>query len=356
MTAVGGLRRDDTLAEEGQSLRRLERGARRIESHDGAVIEWLPDVLAQFDVLLRALTAYHQTGVVGGRRDHAEHLASRGLNGHDRADFVLHQPLAEGLQLEVDAEGEVLAGLGPAVEGTVHIAALDTAVGIAQQDLNALLAAKLLLVAALHAALADVVAGLVVVVVLDVSWRHLGHVAQDVGGIRILILPDAAALDVEARETVHLLLEHGELLVGELAHENLLGEPRVAWVQSAVGDGVHAVVELLTSNVEGIAELSGIESAACLVHDDHDVVGRLVEHQQLAVAVGDNAARWEVDFLEEGVGVGALLIVVAGNLEHKQAHNVDGYNQYSHPANDIATILKGVVLHLLSANSLYGNQ
>ena len=301
VAAVGRLWRDDALAEEGQALRRLERRARRVEAHDGAVVERLPDVLAQFDVLLGALAADHQPGVVGGRRHHAEHLAGRGLDGDDGANLALHEPLAEGLQLEVDAQREVLAGLGPAVEGAVHVAALNTAVGVAQQNLHALLAAQLALVAALDAALADVVAGLVVVVVLDVGGRHLGHVAQDVGGVGVLVLPDAAPLDVEAREAVHLLLEHGELLVGELAHENLLGEARVAGVARAVLHGGHAAVELLPGDVERCAELGGVESALGLVHDHHDVVGGLVEHQQLAVAVGDDATRGEVDLLEECV-------------------------------------------------------
>ena len=73
------------------------------------------------------------------------------------------------MQLGVKAKCEVLAGYGATVELTILVAALHTAVGVTQQNLHAFLAAQLALVAALHAQLADVVAGLVVVILLDVG-------------------------------------------------------------------------------------------------------------------------------------------------------------------------------------------
>ena len=162
--------------------------------------------------------------------------------------------------------------------------------GIAQQDLHALLATQLLLVAALHTKLADVVAGLVVVVLLNIGRRHLGDITKDVGCQRILVLADGALLDIEARKTEHLFLEYREVLVRELAHEELLRKARITGILAAVLDGFHAVVELLAGDVEALTQLQRVEAPVGLVHDDHDVVGWLVVHQQLAVAVGDDTA------------------------------------------------------------------
>ena len=93
-----------------------------------------------------------------------------------------------------------------------------------------------------------------------------------------------------------------------------------------------------------------------LVHDHHDIIGRLVEDKELSVAVCDNTARGEVNLLEEGVGIGTLLVVVAGNLEHEEAHDIDDHNQCGNPANDKPAILKPEFLHALSANTLYRHQ
>ena len=84
---------------------------------------------------------------------------------------------------------------------------------IAQQNLDAFLATQLLLIATLYTQLADIVARLVVVILLDVGRRHLSHVAQHVGGKGILVLSYAAPLDIEAGEAEHLFLEHREVVV-----------------------------------------------------------------------------------------------------------------------------------------------
>ena len=65
----------------------------------------------------------------------------------------------------------------------------------------------------------------------------------------ILVLADATSLDVEARETEHLLLEDREVLVAELADEQLLRETAVARVLIAILDVSHALIELLTRDV-----------------------------------------------------------------------------------------------------------
>ena len=213
----------------------------------------------------------------------------------------LEQALAQGLQLKVDAQRQVLARHGRAVEAPVLVAALYAPVCVAQQYLHAFLPPELFLVLALHAELAYVVARLVVVVFVDVGLRHLGHVAYDVGGVRVLVLADAALLHVEAGEAEYLLLEAAELPVGNLAHEQLLGVTGVPGVLRAVLDGGHARVELLAGDANRAAELGRVEPPARLVHHHHDVVGRLVVDHEPALAVGDDAARGIVYTLKEGV-------------------------------------------------------
>ena len=217
--------------------------------------------------------------------------------------------------------------------------------GVAQQDLDAFLAAQLLLVAALHTQLADVVARLVVVVILDVAGRHLTYVAQDVGGIRVLILADAAFLHVETREAEHLLLKHAELLVRQLTHEQLLRETRVARVLRAVLDVVHALDEKFLRDAQCLTEFHGVQSSALLVHDHHDVVGGLVVHQQFAVAVGDDAARRIFNLLQESIRVGILLVVVAHQLQREETDDVDRNDEHGHTTYHIAAVVEIKIFH-----------
>ena len=96
--------------------------------------------------------------------------------------------------------------------------------GIAQQYLHALLASQVFFIRAFHAQFTYIVARLVIVVLLNICWRHLGHIAQHMGSVWMLILTDAALLHVEAWKAVHLLLKHTEVVVRELVHEHLLRE------------------------------------------------------------------------------------------------------------------------------------
>ena len=83
------------------------------------------------------------------------------------------------------------------------------------------------------------------------------------------------------------------------------------------------------------------------VHHHHDIVSRLVIHQQLAVTVVDTATGRIFNFLEKGIGVGTLLIVVTGNLEHKQPDDVDHHYQNGHTSYHIASVVQAIVPHSL---------
>ena len=121
---------------------------------------------------------------------------------------------------------------------------------IAQEDLNALLTAKLLLVATLNTQLTDIIAGLIVFVVFDIGRRHLTHITKDMGGVGIFILADGAFLHIETRKAEHLLIEDTVILIVDLAHEELLGETRISRILVAVLDLIHALDEILLGNAQ----------------------------------------------------------------------------------------------------------
>ena len=231
------------------------------------------------------------------------------------------------------------------VEFSVLITSLYSPVGIAQQNLDTLLTTQRLLIGTLDAQFADIVAGLVIVVFLDIGRRSLSHIAQQMGCHVIGVLTDSTLLHVEAGEAEHLLLEHAEILIGQLTHEQLLRITRIARIAVAVLHRGHTTVELVTGDAEGMTELQRVKTVAHLVHHHHQVVRRLVEHQQLSLAVEHIATRGIFDFLQEGVRVGTLLIVVARDLKHEQTDDVDDHNQRSHPAYHVAPVCQIVVFH-----------
>ena len=341
-----GIRRtflaDDALLEEGQCLCRLEGRAGRIGTHDGAVQQGLLLVLLQQVMVASALPADEQVGIEGGRRHQAEDFACLGFDGHDRAYLVLHQAFAQHLEVDVDAQLQVFAGDGRAVQFAVHVVSLDAAVGIAQQDFHALLASEILLVALLDALLADVVAAAVVVVLLDVAAGHLADVAQGMARGVVGILPDGAPLDGKSGKLVELLLEDAALLGRELGHEHLLGVAGVAGILAAVLDVGHQLVELFAGDVQRAAEVGGVQ-VGHLAGDKGHVVGGLVEHQQLAVAVVDGAARRILHLVEEGVVVGILLVFVRQNLQVEEADQVHQHDEDSRTCNHVFPFLQIIV-------------
>ena len=82
---------------------------------------------------------------------------------------------------------------------------------IAKENLDALLATQLFFVESLDTQLSDIIATLVVVIGVNIALRHLCYIAQHMSGIRILILTDAAFLNIEPGKAEHLLAEDAEL-------------------------------------------------------------------------------------------------------------------------------------------------
>jgi len=126
--------------------------------------------------------------------------------------------------------------------------------GIAKQNLHSFLPTQRLLIFTFNAHLTDVVAWLIIVGVLHIALGNLGHVAQNVCGVGVLVLSDAAFLNVETRETEYLFLENAELFIRELTHKHLFGKARIARILVAVLDIVHPFDEILLGNAQGIAK------------------------------------------------------------------------------------------------------
>ena len=332
------------FSEECQSLRCLERGPRRILSHDRAVQQRLPWVHGECRMHFAAVAPCHCTRVERRRRHHAQHLSRCRFYSHDAAYFPLHEPFSQCLKVDVYAQCEVLSRHGAAVERTVLIASLYAPVCIAQEYLHAFLSSELFFVRPFHALLAYIVARHVELILVNVLSRHFSHVAEDVRRVGICVSSHASSLYIEARKTVHLLLKYTELLVCKLAHEHLLRKLRVARIFSPVLYVVHALHEILPCYAESVAELRGVEPVLCLFHHHHYVVGMLVVDEQAPVAVGYYAACRELDLLQKSVTVGILLIVVAHYLERKQTYKIYDDDKHRHSSDNVFPVFKLVVL------------
>ena len=122
-------------------------------------------------------------------------------------------------------------------------------------------------------------------------------------------------------------------------------EARVSRILGIVLDIVHALYEKLLGNAETLAEFGGVESSALFVHHHHDVVSGLVVHEELALTVGYYAARGIFYFFEEGVTVGIFLVVVAHELQHEQANDIDNDDGNGHATDDIPAFFEIEVAH-----------
>ena len=325
VAGIGGVEIDDALLQQDEALRGLESGAGRICCHVGAVVERPRLVVDELAVVLAALAAYEQARVVGGRRHHAQNLARRRLYGHHGASLAHHERLGILLELDVEAETQVAAAYGRHVARAVLVAALDAAAGVADENLHALVAAQIRLVAFLHAEVAGIVAGRIIVVALHIVGVHLADVAEHVGGGGVVVLAQDALLYEESREAVELLLQAAVVLRRQLRDELLRRVRRIAGVEAFVAHVGEALAQLLGGDVERGAEVERVEGLH-VAGNEHDVVGRLVEHHELAVAVVDEAARRIHRLFQKRVAVGALLVAAVVDLQVEQAHKI--YERY----------------------------
>ena len=120
------------------------------------------------------------------------------------------------MQASIDGECEIAPWDGSTVVRTAIQTSLDTATGIAVEDLLALDTTQHLFVGALYPASADEVPTHDRAVTLEVGEASFREVAQEVGGIVVVVLSDGTGAHREARELIQLLLEASYLLGLEL--------------------------------------------------------------------------------------------------------------------------------------------
>ena len=179
--AVIGVPVDDTLLLRYQSVGELEGGAGRVAGLQGTVEQrGVVKVLIESRIVLAAVLAHQQVGVVGGHGDDTENLARCRFDGHDTALLALQQLFAVLLQLEVKGAPQVLAGHRRDVGLSIFVRSLLAVVHIHQHHPLPLLAAQFFLIRLLNAADADVIAQLVVVVGGELLVGHLADVAENV--------------------------------------------------------------------------------------------------------------------------------------------------------------------------------
>lgn len=104
----------------------------------------------------------------------------------------------------------------------------------------------------------------------------------------------------------------------------------------------HSFVELFARKSYGLTEINGVE-VMYFQRYHHYVVSRLVVHDNLAVAVVDNASRRVNGLAKESVGVGVILIFIVGDLQTEQSHKVYDGNDYDKAADYVFAFFKIIV-------------
>ena len=183
--------------------------------------------------------------------------------------------------------------------------------GITQHNLHTFLAPKFLFIIFFNTEFAYIVTRLIIIVFFYVGNGNLTDVAQNMSCIGIGVLPNTSFLHIKAWETKHFLSKYAELPVGKLRHEKLFGKSAVARILATVLDIIHPFDEIHLADTKCIAEFERINMAFCLVHDNHNIIRRLVINHQFAISIVNSATRRIIDFLEKSITIGILLEVIA---------------------------------------------
>ena len=238
---------------------------------------------------LSAHLSYQPTWIIRGRRHHGKHFARLGIDGYNTAYLSLKESLSKSLQVQVDAQSKVFACHRTLIELATLVTSLYSSVRITKFNFDTLLSPELFLIVFLHAEFTDIVAWLIVAVIFYIALRNFSHISEYMGSIGTGVFTYASLLHIETWETEHFFLEHTEVLIGQLSHEELLGVTRITGIFGTVLDIVHPFDEELFCNAKRVAEVHRVESSTLLVHHHHDIIRRLIVHHQFAVSVVDGS-------------------------------------------------------------------
>ena len=175
-----------------------------------------------------------------------------------------------------------MAGDGLYILLSVLVGLFDLVLGVAQVDVVALFAAQVRLARGLDAGLAGIVAPLVFArVAVHERLVHFGNVAEEIAAGVDRVVADAADLAPEAGIAVFDLIEAHVGLGRHLAEH----DPGLVADRADVAVVfVHLGPEELRRHVQDLGEGQRVERLD-LLRRDHDVIGDLVAHEDLPVAV-----------------------------------------------------------------------
>ncbi len=207
--------RDHAGVETGNRYRRFDRRARRVQTTQHAVEQRPVDGITQLGVGLEADAGDEQVGVETRLTDHRQHFAGFRIERHHRATTPAQCGLGGFLQLDVEAQDDVLAGnrIG-ALEHPQH-----AATGVGFDFLVTDLTVQFRLVEPLDAGLADVVGAAVVdrIQRLQLFLVDPPHVAHRVRKVRALrVMPDQLRDHFHPGQAELVHRDPGDLLFGQL--------------------------------------------------------------------------------------------------------------------------------------------
>ena len=207
-------RLDRAAFERCQGDGRLERRSRRVLAGYRLVGQRRMRILDQRPPFLGCEAAAERTGVVAGRRDQGQDLATLDIHQHDRANLVPKTFGGVVLQIKIECQRQVRARLPLlAVEFTYHPAdGIDLDLGAAAG------ATQNLVVRPLDPRLADAKPGQVKQrIILDVTLRHGRNVADDMNQrFPLRILPAHALLNGNTGKVDGIDLDVGNILPAQV--------------------------------------------------------------------------------------------------------------------------------------------
>ena len=83
-------------------------------------------------------------------------------------------------------------------------------------------------------------------------------------------------------------------------------------------------------NAQGFAKFQRVQTISRLIHNDHDVVSRLIIDHQLAVTIPNQTTRRILYLLLKGIGVCGLLVVITQQLQDEKADDIDDHDDHGH--------------------------
>ena len=312
-----GLRGEGPALQTGDGHHQLEDGAGWVLSLEGAVLQGVAGVGGDPPPLLAREALREEVGVEGGPADHRQDLAGRGIHGDDGPLLPDEGRLGRLLDLPVDGEKHVRAGLGLVAvhqpEGAttgIHFDLL-TPVHTADEGVEA----------PLNTGLAQGLAGaeVPILLALELGLIHLAHVAEQagrrppagIGAHRADAQVDAGEIDTPLFHGYH----HG--LVQVLAEEERLIGPGPALRQAGL-DLRGRDLQDARQNPRHLRRVGHI------LGNGIEVEGGSVLHHRLAVAVEDETPRG-LDHPESQAVVGGEgeVVVPFQDLEVPEAKQED---------------------------------